>query len=322
MELVEILKTIKKKNEEFYNFPTSEKLKINREMRVTELLNVGYITPDEAKVYKNQLVELPKDKKGLVVAYFLLGMTDDFSKPPMLETFERITETIASFNLRERGVWRNGKSIADTLTGEEQNKLAEELIAIHIKEKIKRAEAFVYSKRNRIRSRLLRLFPMEIALSLSEPKPENELDSIPYLREVLQNNGYKGKCKTLSDEDNQAIQAAALHYLDLIECAFLSGIGRLRYEEYKEEYLNDGETEFVKSLLYRDVYDEVLTEFEFIYLLMHAATTNFYTDGTPKEAIDFMGALINKLLKEELKDKYNKLKGGKFSCLLEEDSKC
>ena len=317
----EFRETIRKKMEEFYSLPSSEKQRIIREERVTDLLNVGYITPDEAKGYRLQLTELPQDRKGLVVAYFLLGEIDHLNTPPTMETSERIRETIASFHLRDRGALQNGKTIADTLTGEEQKRWGEELSAIHTREAIKRAETFVDSKRKRIRGKILDLLPLEIALSLSEPEPTDGLDTIPYLRDVLQENGYKGNGKSLSDGDKQAIQAAALYYLDLIEYAFLSGIGILRNEEYKD-YLSEDETMWVKTLTYRDVYDEALTEYGIIYEIFETVTLNFYNDGTPKEAIGFLTSISKEMLNGKLKDKYDTLKGGKFSCLLEEATKC
>lgn len=52
---MDILKTIQEEREAFNALPTSEKIKQNREARVASLLNVGYITPDEAKTYREQL---------------------------------------------------------------------------------------------------------------------------------------------------------------------------------------------------------------------------------------------------------------------------
>lgn len=321
MDYNDIKKLMQEDREAFNSLSTSEKLRIDREGRVASLLKVDYITSDEAQGYREQLTELPQDRKGLVVAYFLLGVKDHLNEPPTMETSEKIAETIASFRLRERGALQKGKTIADTLTEEERNRWVDELTAIHTREDIKRAETFVDSKRKRLRSKLLKFLPLEIALSLSapEPKTEEDLDSIPHLREVLQENGYKGKGKSLSDGDKKAIEAAALHYLDLIELAFLSGIGLQRYEEYKA-YRN--EDEWTETLLYRDNFDEALTEYETIYLLLDNATANFYADGTPKEALDFLSKFREELLSGKLKDRYETLKGGKFSYLLEEEKQC
>lgn len=321
MNYKEILETIRPKEEYANNLTTSERQKQNKERRIDSLLNVGYITPDEAKGYREQLAELPHDRKGLVVAYYLADEADSYNTPPTIETAERINEAVDSFDLRERYALC-GKGIADSMTEEQQNKWKREIVAIFTSEYIKRAETFVDSKRRRIKGILMSFFPMEIALSLSEPKPENGMDSIPYLRGVLQANGYTGKDETLSDGDKAALQAAARHYLDMIELAFLSGIGSLRYEEYKD-YRNESETEWTKTLTYRDPFDEVLTEQELTYFLFDTATSHFYNDSTPKEAVSYLTQFRGELFGGEIKYRYEPLKGGKFSYLLEEEAtKC
>lgn len=151
---MDILKTIQEEREAFNALPTSEKIKQNREARVASLLKVGYITPDEAKTYREQLTELPQDRKGLVVAYFLLGIESHLDTIPSTEETKRIEEIIGSFHLSERGALRNGKTIADTLTPEEQSRWSSELSQAHTEEQIRKAETFVDAKRNRIRGQL------------------------------------------------------------------------------------------------------------------------------------------------------------------------
>lgn len=313
---MDILKTIQEEREEFNALPTSEKLKRNRERRVASLLNVGYITPDEAKTYREQLTELPQDRKGLVVAYFLLGLDRDLD----VEDVKRIEEIVASFHLSERGALRNGKTIADTLTADELSRWSSELSKATIESDIKQAETFVDAKRNRIRKQLLKFIPILIASSLleDEKEPGAELDAIPYLREQLRKRGYRANAKSLNDGDKEAIQGAASHYLDLLELAFLSGVGKLRYEEYKGYLSEDGER-WEKDFLYRDAFDEALTEFEEGYLLLYHSIATHYADGTPKGAIDFLKDLYTKLIEES--NESSSIKSSKFNYLIEEETK-
>lgn len=317
---MDILKTIQEEREEFNALPTSEKIKRNRERRVASLLNVGYITPDEAKTYREQLTELPQDRKGLVVAYFLLGIESHLDTIPSTEETKRIEEIIGSFHLSERGALRNGKTIADTLTPEEQSRWSSELSQAHTEEQIRKAETFVDAKRNRIRGQLLKFIPYFIASSLLEDEQgeESELDAIPYLREQLQERGYRAKAKSLNDADKAAIQGAASHYLDLIELAFLSGVGLIRYEEYRGYLSEDGER-WEKDFLYRDALDEALTEFETIYILLDNAIARHYTDGTPKDAIEEMKFIFRKMLEESSSFvTLQGIEGSKFNYLIEE----
>ena len=310
---MDILKTIQEEREEFNALPTSEKLKRNRERRVASLLKVGYITPDEAKTYREQLTELPQDRKGLVVAYFLLGLDRDLD----VEDVKRMEEIVASFHLSERGALRDGKTIADTLTPDEQSRWSRELSEAHTKEEIRQAETFVDAKRNRIRGQLLKFIPYAIASSLleDEQEEEEELDAIPYLREQLQERGYRAKAKSLNDKDKAAIQGAASHYLDLLELAFLSGVGKLRYEEYKGYLSEDGER-WEKDFLYRDAFDEALTEFEEGYLLLYHSIATHYADGTPKGAIDSLKDFYTKLIEGS-----SYIKSSKFTYLIGEETK-
>lgn len=299
--------------EAFNALPTSEKIKIKREDRVASLLKVGYISPAEAEAFREELKELPQDRKGLVVAYYLRSGN---ATTPTMEAVARTEEVIASFNLSERGALRDGKTIADTLTKEEVNRWVEELSAIHIQEGIKKAETFVDAKRKRIRTKLLRYASLETALSLWEAQDSSsDLDSIPYLRELLQEKGYREKAKSLNDQDRRAIEEAALHYIDLLELAFLSGVGILRYEEYKP--LQDGTGAFIEDFYYRDAYDEALLEFENLYLLLEIAIGNFYEDGTAKEAIEFLSRFYEVFSTKGAED-FKELQGSKFACFLEE----
>lgn len=314
---MDILKTIQEDREAFNALPTSEKIRRNRESGVASLLNVGYITPDEAKTYREQLTELPKDRKGLVVAYFLTGKGSSLETIPSTEESERIAEIIASFRIQERGLLRNGKTLVDGFTPEERTRWTEELSNAHTEANITKAETFVDAKRSRIRAKLLQLQTILIATSLVENEQEGELDAIPYLREQLQERGYRAKAKSLNDADKAAIQGAASHYLDLLELAFLNGVGLLRYEEYKS--LQDEEGGFKENFYYRDAYDEALTEFESTYLLLDNVVAPFYTDGTAREAIDFLSKFYKGIFEEGYFTET--LKGTKFNYLIEEAKK-
>lgn len=317
---MDILKTIQDDREAFNALPTSEKIRKSRERGVASLLNVGYITPDEAKTYREQLTELPKDRKGLVVAYFLTGKGSSLDTIPSIEETNHIKEIIGSFHLSERGALRDGKTIADTLTPDEQSRWSRELSEAHTKEEIRQAETFVDAKRNRIRGQLLKFIPYAIASSLleDEQEEEEELDTIPYLREQLQERGYRAKAKSLNDKDKAAIQGAASHYLDLLELAFLNGEGLLRYEEYKSLQNEDGS--FKENFYYRDALDEALTEFETIYLLLYFAIDTHYTDGTPKGAIAFLKDVTEKII-EENGSYFPNMESSKFNYLIEEAKK-
>lgn len=312
---MDILKTIQEEREEFNALPTSEKLKRNRERRVASLLNVGYITPDEAKTYREQLTELPKDRKGLVIAYFLLGIESHLDTIPSTEENERIAEIIGSFRIQERGLLRGGKTLIEGFSPEERTRWTEELSNAHTEANITKAGTFVDAKRSRIRAKLLQLQTILIATSLVEDEQQgSELDAIPYLREELQKRGYRAKAKSLNDADKEAIQGAASHYLDLLELAFLNGVGLLRYEEYKS--LQDEEGGFKENFYYRDAYDEALTEFESIYLLLDNVVAPFYTDGTAREAIDFLSKFYKRIFEEGYFTET--LRGTKFNYLIEE----
>ena len=321
MNYEEIKETFRKEREAFNSLPTAEQMKRRREGGVRALLNMGYITPDEADRYRRELTALPQDRKGLVVAYFFKLLEIDLDREtPTMEMTEQIDRLIASYNFRERGAYQNGKTIRDVLTEEEWTQLKEKIALIPIRQTIKRVETFVDSKRRRIRSKVRAFLLLEIALSLSETKPKGDIDNIPNLRRTLQENGYKGKGKSLNEEDKQALQKAALYYLDLIECAFLSGIGEQRYEEYRD-YLSE-EGEWVKDFFYRDVYDETLTEFSAAYDLLEDVTLHFYADGTPKEALGYISTLIEDAKAKDKETPFETLNGGKFSYLLEEGTQC
>lgn len=305
MGFLEILAKGKSEEERRANnsLPTSEE----REERIADLLNEGYITPDEAMTYREQLTELPRDRKGLVVAYFLLGI-DTLNFATSYGASERIAELLDSY--------KQPGEMVDVLTDDEKDKLADVLPTIRTQERLKRAETFVDVKRRRIRAKLLKMLLLDIALSLSYPKPKKgELDNIAYLRDGLKRSGYQGKGKSLSESDKEIIQSAAEYYLDLLELAFLNGEGERRGEEYRS--LQDEDGNFKEEFNYRDDLDEALTEFSFIYYALDRVVTLVYGDTTPRWSLDLLAKAYDILLHENTIN--DRLKGGKFSYLLEED---
>ena len=95
-------------------------------------------------------------------------------------------------------------------------------------------------------------------------------------------------------------------------------MGKLRYEEYKGYLSEDGER-WEKDFLYRDAFDEALTEFEEGYLLLYHSIATHYADGTPKGAIDFLKDIYTKLIEES--NESSSIKSSKFNYLIEEETK-
>ena len=294
----------------------SEKIKKAREIRVASLLNAGYITPEEAEIYREPLAELPRDRKGLVVAYYLSGVESRKDIAPSLEFSEKIGSIIGSFRLRERGALKDGRTIADTLTPEERIRWASSLSRAHAEEHIKYAEDFVATKRGRIRKQLLKFVRLFIISSLAEDE-EPELDPIPYLRDRLREHGYQPYTRSLSDTDKEAIEEAASYYLDLLELAFLTGLGIIRREEYKR--LRDEKGAFREDFYYRDELDEALTEYDSVYSLLTNAVVGFYADGSTRGVVEYLSGVYKNVLQEESSLEFlAEIRGSRFKSLLEE----
>ena len=294
----------------------SEKIKKAREIRVASLLNAGYITPEEAEIYREPLEELPKDRKGLIVAYYLSGVESRKDIAPSLEFSEKIGSIIGSFRLHERGALKDGRTIADTLAPEERIRWASSLSRAHAEEHIKYAEDFVATKRGRIRKQLLKFVRLFIISSLAEDE-EPELDPIPYLRDRLREHGYQPYTRSLSDTDKEAIEEAASYYLDLLELAFLTGLGIIRREEYKR--LRDEKGAFREDFYYRDELDEALTEYDSVYSLLTNAVVGFYADGSTRGVVEYLSGVYKKVLQEESSLEFlAEIRGSRFKSLLEE----
>ena len=302
--------------EELNTLSLSEKIKKAREIRVASLLNAGYITPEEAEIYREPLEELPKDRKGLVVAYYLSGVESRKDIAPSLEFSEKIGSIIGSFRLHERGALKDGRTIADTLAPEERIRWASSLSRAHAEEHIKYAEDFVATKRGRIRKQLLKFVRLFIISSLAEDE-EPELDPIPYLRDRLREHGYQPYTRSLSDTDKEAIEEAASYYLDLLELAFLTGLGIIRREEYKR--LRDEKGAFREDFYYRDELDEALTEYDSVYSLLTNAVVGFYADGSTRGVVEYLSGVYKKVLQEESSLEFlAEIRRSRFKSLLEE----
>ena len=302
--------------EELNTLSLSEKIKKAREIRVASLLNAGYITPEEAEIYREPLEELPKDRKGLIVAYYLSGVESRKDIAPSLEFSEKIGSIIGSFRLRERGALKDGRTIADTLTPEERIRWASSLSRAHAEEYIKYAEDFVATKRGRVRKQLLKFVRLFIISSLAEDE-EPELDPITFLRARLRDHGYQPYTRSLSDTDKEAIEEAASYYLDLLELAFLTGLGIIRREEYKR--LRDEKGAFREDFYYRDELDEALTEYDSVYSLLTNAVVGFYADGSTRGVVEYLSGVYKKVLQEESSLEFlAEIRRSRFKSLLEE----
>ena len=319
MTIEEVRKQLRENEEAFKALPLPERARKLQEQGVEDLIRCGYITEEEAAAYREKPTELPTDRKGLVIAYFLSGADRDRERVPNFEETETIHDVIASFNLSDRGVFKDGGTIADVLTPEEQDEFTDGLHNAHTRARVKLAETFVDAKRKRIKAQLLKIFPPFIALELAEKKPKKgELDPIAHLREGLSGCGYRDKAKSLNAKDKKAIQEAAEYYLDLLELCFLNWDAELREAEYLD-YLSEDGSVWVKDFEYRDDVDEALITYTGFYNLFEAAVMHSYTDGTARGAIDLLKWSIGKL---DERGYFDSLKKTKFNVLLEEAKQC
>lgn len=242
------------------------KEKIGGYSYLDSLVSIGFLSPDEAKSLQEPPEELPKDRKGLIASYVIYSKAIDFNKAI---TGDYVAKLKASIRKRDlSGMVTGDKSIADVLGEDETTALyVEEQDALvgSVKEIV---EAFVLEKRRRIRQELKKAILIRIANALSLEPVENEetgepIDSIPYLRAMAKENGYRENAKSLNEEDRKALSLCADFYLDLLEVLSLNGIGDRRTEEYKALY--DEEGYLKETFYYRDIEDEALTEFADMY---------------------------------------------------------
>lgn len=268
--------------------PVAERLRIYRESRVNELLEFGYLSPAEAEQYRKPLSALPTDRKGLIVAYYLTGPYD-----PNLTNIEDNTylqEFIREFQLPERGFGQGERTIADILTSEELKEFRTGLHNLTTRSKLHRAENFVDTKRKRIKDLFLRMMRARVASALIEPVREDgeNLDPTPHLREFAKGHGYRPRARTISPIDREAIESAALYYLNLLELCYLNGQGEERNTEKYPLYLSEDSRVWDKTFIYDDEIDEALTEYSDVYRVWEIILENYYNDTTAAEMIEAM----------------------------------
>lgn len=319
MYIEELKKKIEAERAEFCTLTLTEKLERNKKHRIASLLNVGYISPDEAKKYNEALTELPTERKDLVVAYYLMGLDSYINEAPTVELTDNIQRAISNLPNTAKESLRRGGTLADGMTDKEVEEALSTFYSLPTNNNIKKAEIFVGAKRARIRAKLLKFVLFDIANNLFFEDKDSEIDSFPYLKEFLKKRGYKGKGKSLSDADKKAMQEAAEYYLDLMELSFLNGTTLIRQEEYKK-YQND-KGEWLETFYYRDEVDEVLTSYEATPIILDNAIGFHYGDTTAKGAIDMLSEIAKQFLIVDSKA-IEQIKKSKFKYILEEGGLC
>lgn len=229
------------------------------------LVSNGYITKEEANSLQEPLQELPKEKKLLIACYVQYSKAIDYNKGLTGDFLKKIKEVCSNSGLS--GI-RDDQSIEEYLGAEETAKLYKGVRDALIASITEVVTSFVLEKRRRIRQELKKALLLRMANALSfEPEINEEtgnpIDSIPYLRIIAKENGYREKAKSLNDEDRKALSLCADYYLDLLEVLSLNGVGDRRMEEYENLYNAEGYLK--ETFYYRDIEDEALMEFRDIY---------------------------------------------------------
>lgn len=291
VNIKDFIELLRKDRDKVLSLPPDERHGQIRRGGVEKLLYLGYITSDEAERYKEQLSELPTDRRGFVIAYFLSGYYN--SDIIDSEDYESIKGAIISLNERNKKL--PTERIIDVCSSEEIAEYKRATSIALYKSELQRAESFVDAKRKRLREALFPYIRKRAASALLEhPVTENgeNLDETPYLRDKAIKSGYRQKANVVNETDRQALDTASLYYLNLIELAILNGEGYRRRKEVYPNYLSDDETEYIETLYYEDELDEALTELSAIYEVFDGMLIHFYNEGNPKKMID----LINKCL--------------------------
>lgn len=292
-QIQEQLKRIQEERLKRLALPVAEQQKLAREEGIRELLDHGYITPEEAEQYGKQLEELPTDRKGLVIAYFLSGYYD--SNVMDFEDYDRIKDATAALHLSEK-VMNSNESITDVCSSDEIEEHRKRLSSLLYDSQLRRAENFVDSKRNRLRLELLRQTRIRVAKALSMP-PEKEdgevLDSNPYVREVAIKNGYRPRAKSINETDRQAIETASLYYLDLLELANLNGEAERRYREEYPKFLSEDGSVWSEEFVYTDELDEAITEMSDLCYTLDTILRHFYNEDSAKDMIKCLRDMLN-----------------------------
>lgn len=305
MNFEELKENIDRDRKNFESLTASERWKYKRLNRISSLLDVNYITSDEAEKYGEFLTELPTDKRELAVYYYLIGLDRYAEEPISMENMKKINKVFANIPASARVKIQSGGCLADGMTGEEVRDFVSEFDKIATMENIKRAETYVYSKRGRIKYHLLKYIRIEIAALLNS----DEINTTPYLKGLLQDKGYKDKSK-LTDIDKEAIEEVAEYYLNLMELSFLNGTAEIRQGENDKNQDNREWSEI----------DEALNSFN-TPLVMDIVIGSYYNEATAKGAVRELIELYNQTLNDN-STVIDKLKASKFRYLFEEDSVC
>lgn len=230
-----------------------EQMREERASRLAVLLSTGYVTEEEARVYCQMPEELPKDRKALIVNYYLLGIGSEPNATQIEEMIEEINTMAPSED--------EAMKYLDRRTEEEE---------------IKVAERFVDARRGRMKVSLRRMLQAFIACSL-----EWNRKGLCFLRKRLQGYGYEGNGEELGAKDRKALVRTASYYLDLIELSILNGEWMQRYGALSKQMDDAG-------LSYGNELDEAVITFEGLYNYFRFAIASFYSITSATEA---MGAL-------------------------------
>lgn len=230
------------------------------------LVSNGFLTPEEAKSLQEPLQELPKGKKLLIACYVLYSKAIEYNKAINGDLISKMRATIRKRDLS--GMATGDKAIIDVLGEEETARLYKEWEDELVGAITEVVSNFVCKERRILRRELKKAILVRIANALSLEPVENEetgepIDSIPYLREMAKENGYRENAKSLNEDDRKALSLCADYYLDLLEVLSLNGVGEERTERNKGLY--DEEGYLKETFYYEDIADEALMEFGDIY---------------------------------------------------------
>ena len=299
-----LIEQINADREKRLSLPVKERYKLMREDGVKKLLYLGYIEEAEAGKYREPLSELPTDRKGLIIAYFLSGFYD--SEIIETEDYENIREATKNLNLRSKLLSSTDRLI-DVCSPEELESYKRATTTALYDSQLRRAETFVDATRKRLREIFLQAIKERVASALlDEPVKEKGelLDRTPYLREIAIENGYRPKAKTINDTDRQALETASRYYLDLLELILLTGEGDRRREEIYPKYLSEDGSKWDDNFYYEDEIDEALTELTDIYGGLEELISNYYNGGDNSQ--------MARIAKEGLFRHYSDYKDGEF----------
>lgn len=230
------------------------------------LVSIGFLPPDDTKNLQEPPERLPQDRKGLIACYVIYSGIIDENRA----INGGFSAYIKNYILKQDAFGKvvGDRSIADVLGADEITSVYKEWQDDLIRVITEKVTSFVLEKRRRIRVELKKAILLRIAELLSMEVSNDEetgefLDSIPELRAMAEENGYRVNAESLNEEDRKALSFCADFYLDLLEVLYLNGIGERRIEEYKDLY--DEEERLKEDFYFRDIEDEALMNFGDIY---------------------------------------------------------